>query len=513
MRLLRLLTFLLAICTTESISLAQSKQPDVLIKMDDIRINCRIIGLDASTIRYRRLNQTTILSIRKSLVHKIIYASGVVSVINTKPVAVVKEEPQLNTPIDNPTTPKVIEKPAPASELDQIIADLEDNKPVKNRKVRLHTILFETNSNRIQSSSYVYLDSIAYFLVKIPTVTIEVSGYTDNTGNASANLRLSQSRANAVRDYLARVMKIAPTQIQAVGYGQTASIAPNNTEQGRARNRRVELTFLDLSNGVYAIQLKNRRRIPVTFLVSSVDNKTISYKDNSSTAFVRIPAADVDFIEYPDGTRRPVGSMQILPDNTVPNNDVAIRNRPLSRTKKISLQVNGLGAYMLGSEFWTSLSAGYGQTIGVGGSAQFDYKVAKPISIGVEAGYLAWNTQVDIVEAPGNPSYYSYRTQTALPFALGHVRVQVGDHFYLMPQGGITLQQLKVSDATSSNSYSSTQPMYGGTVGYLINPNGKVNLDIGLFYRTVTGSKTVGTSAGVDPMQYAGVRLGIGFAF
>ena len=84
------------------------------------------------------------------------------------------------------------------------------------------------------------LDVVAQSLIDNPEIRIEIAGYTDNTGSATVNTRLSQARALAVRAYLAR-KGVTPTRMVARGYGPSGPIATNTTVAGRAQNRRVEL--------------------------------------------------------------------------------------------------------------------------------------------------------------------------------------------------------------------------------------------------------------------------------
>jgi outer membrane protein OmpA-like peptidoglycan-associated protein len=76
-----------------------------------------------------------------------------------------------------------------------------------------------------------------------PTLKIEISGHTDSIGKAPDNLKLSQSRAKAVVDYLVS-KKIAATRLTSKGFGSTKPVAPNKTEEGRAMNRRTEMKVI-----------------------------------------------------------------------------------------------------------------------------------------------------------------------------------------------------------------------------------------------------------------------------
>lgn len=104
----------------------------------------------------------------------------------------------------------------------------------------LSGVTFELGRSALKPESYAQLDLVAGSLVANPEVRIEIAGYTDSTGSALVNTRLSNARALAVRAYLAR-KGVAPLRMVAKGYGPASPVAPNNTAAGRAQNRRVEL--------------------------------------------------------------------------------------------------------------------------------------------------------------------------------------------------------------------------------------------------------------------------------
>jgi outer membrane protein OmpA-like peptidoglycan-associated protein len=84
-------------------------------------------------------------------------------------------------------------------------------------------------------------------LRKYPELIIEVAGHTDSVGGADANYSLSERRAKTVRDYLVR-FGVEPARLSVRGYGETQPVAGNDSEAGRAENRRVELRILNLTN-------------------------------------------------------------------------------------------------------------------------------------------------------------------------------------------------------------------------------------------------------------------------
>lgn len=99
---------------------------------------------------------------------------------------------------------------------------------------------FQTGKAVILPVSQGVLDQVAQSLVDNPDVNVEVGGHTDSQGSEAANLRLSQARADAVRQYLIG-KGVAAARITAKGYGEGSPVADNTTAAGRAANRRVEL--------------------------------------------------------------------------------------------------------------------------------------------------------------------------------------------------------------------------------------------------------------------------------
>ena len=101
-------------------------------------------------------------------------------------------------------------------------------------------ILFATGKSNLSSNAQADLTKFAVSLINNPSTDVTVIGYTDNTGSMSANEKVSTERANAVRDYLIKC-GVASKRITAYGKPMTDYIASNDTEAGRALNRRVEI--------------------------------------------------------------------------------------------------------------------------------------------------------------------------------------------------------------------------------------------------------------------------------
>jgi OOP family OmpA-OmpF porin len=120
-----------------------------------------------------------------------------------------------------------------------IVANELLDKINKDGMVALY-LNFETGSATLQASSNSQIDQIAAMLKSNAALTLEVAGHTDNAGAADANQKLSEARAAAVVQALA-ARGVAASRLSAKGYGATQPIADNRTEDGRGKNRRVEL--------------------------------------------------------------------------------------------------------------------------------------------------------------------------------------------------------------------------------------------------------------------------------
>lgn len=107
----------------------------------------------------------------------------------------------------------------------------------------LDNCTFETGKATLKPEAYAVLDELVEYLNRKDDERIEIGGHTDNVGKAEANMILSQNRANTVRAYL--LMKgIAAERVTAQGYGLTQPIAENDSDEGRALNRRTEVKIL-----------------------------------------------------------------------------------------------------------------------------------------------------------------------------------------------------------------------------------------------------------------------------
>jgi len=113
---------------------------------------------------------------------------------------------------------------------------------VGNKSV-LRNIFFDTNKSDLKPESKSELSKLIGFLNLNPKVNIEISGFTDNVGDAKSNQTLSENRAKAVYQYLIS-NKVTAARLTFKGYGATQPVNPNTTEEGRSRNRRTEFKIV-----------------------------------------------------------------------------------------------------------------------------------------------------------------------------------------------------------------------------------------------------------------------------
>ncbi len=110
-------------------------------------------------------------------------------------------------------------------------------------KLKFKDIKFEFGTSNIVKGTDKNLMSIVNFMKKYPDCKVEIQGYTDNLGEESININLSEERAKKVKQLIVN-MGIAHYRIYTIGYGKSNPVAPNDTEKNRAKNRRVEIKLV-----------------------------------------------------------------------------------------------------------------------------------------------------------------------------------------------------------------------------------------------------------------------------
>jgi len=143
-----------------------------------------------------------------------------INCVKPKPVVVAKPKPK----------PVVHRTPKPAT-------------PIVLEVIHLKGVFFESNSASITASSLPVLENAVLSLKKRPDIRVELAAYTDSRGKASYNQALSNKRAYSVMNYLV-AHGIDASRLTAHGYGEANPVADNQTREGRAENRRVEMHVL-----------------------------------------------------------------------------------------------------------------------------------------------------------------------------------------------------------------------------------------------------------------------------
>jgi OmpA-OmpF porin, OOP family len=122
----------------------------------------------------------------------------------------------------------------------QVVTWMNDKSKIVDKTTwfNFDRLLFETGKSTLKPESQEQLKNMSEIMKAYPTMEVKLGGYTDNTGNAAANLKLSGERAKSVSAELVK-MGVAATRVASEGYGDQFPVASNDTEEGRAQNRRI----------------------------------------------------------------------------------------------------------------------------------------------------------------------------------------------------------------------------------------------------------------------------------
>ncbi len=147
---------------------------------------------------------------------------------------------------EDPNKDKVldIEVRERAKEFGDNLKKAVESPTAADKTLTLNHITFETGSATLTANSKYELDNLVNGLTAFPAINIEVAGHTDNVGDPAANLTLSAARAASVVKYLTE-RGISPSRLKPHGYGDTKPLAPNDTPENQAKNRRTEFTILN----------------------------------------------------------------------------------------------------------------------------------------------------------------------------------------------------------------------------------------------------------------------------
>ncbi|MEO4049282.1 OmpA family protein [Pseudomonas sp. CAU 1711] len=130
--------------------------------------------------------------------------------------------------------------PTPAAEPAPVVEEVPPTpEPAETVRVELD-VKFDFDKSKVKEESYGDIKSLADFMNQYPQTSTTVEGHTDSVGTDAYNQKLSERRANAVRDVLVNQYGVGAERVGSVGYGESRPVADNATEAGRAVNRRVE---------------------------------------------------------------------------------------------------------------------------------------------------------------------------------------------------------------------------------------------------------------------------------
>lgn len=138
--------------------------------------------------------------------------------------------------------PNEVRLAARNQELERQLRDLQARKTDRGLVMTLGDVLFATGSANLTAGAENRIQRLAQFLEQQPARTIRIEGYTDSTGSSETNLRLSERRAESVRDALVS-QGVSPGRITTRGFGEAQPVASNSTDSGRQQNRRVEIVI------------------------------------------------------------------------------------------------------------------------------------------------------------------------------------------------------------------------------------------------------------------------------
>ncbi|VAX25936.1 hypothetical protein MNBD_IGNAVI01-744 [hydrothermal vent metagenome] len=132
---------------------------------------------------------------------------------------------------------EIVKQHIPKQVVKEVVVEKE--VPSRNDRIILMGVNFDFNSAKLKPESYPILYHAAQIMLENPDITVEVQGYSDNIGSEKNNLKMSQMRADAVKNYLV-ARGISVDRISSAGYGSANPIGDNKDAAGRAMNRRIE---------------------------------------------------------------------------------------------------------------------------------------------------------------------------------------------------------------------------------------------------------------------------------
>lgn len=185
--------------------------------------------------------------------------------------------------------------------MQEILAKLDAGESIENMVINLSDINFATGTAQLEPVASSYLEQVVRLMEMAPNIDLFIQGHADNTGSDALNDRLSLNRAQSVQDFLAQ-RGIVVGRLSVQGFGSSKPVASNETAEGRALNRRVEMEVLKRKEAETIqdiIVLRNRDRIGSRVL--DFNDANIRYQQFSSEDTLLIKTYRVDTIYFADG--------------------------------------------------------------------------------------------------------------------------------------------------------------------------------------------------------------------
>jgi OOP family OmpA-OmpF porin len=153
-------------------------------------------------------------------------------------------EAKREEPVKKPVAPPVVEQEIKVlRETAPVVSPAPKAEPAPEKVSIALNVQFDTGKANIKPKYHQEIKKVADFMAKYPKASAVIEGHTDNVGKEAANVKLSQRRADSIKEYLVKKFKIDGSRIKAVGYGPNKPIASNATKEGRQKNRRVDAVF------------------------------------------------------------------------------------------------------------------------------------------------------------------------------------------------------------------------------------------------------------------------------
>lgn len=205
-------------------------------------------------------------------------------------------------------------------------------------------IQFEIGNENIERVNREPILVLATFLAKYPDTTAIIQGHTDNVGTPADNQRLSEQRANSLRNYLIREHGINASRLTAVGFGESQPIASNSTTQGQQANRRIN-TVIDCATDIAGLSTLPARTTLATALEFDIDSSAVQSKYHSQlesvAKYMQLNPDVVVTLEGHTDNANPANAQRISQERAQSVADYLVQKLNVDRSR---LNVEGFGA-------------------------------------------------------------------------------------------------------------------------------------------------------------------------